>query len=466
LDYEEIEVASAYSEVLYASDHERPFQTAMNGSYDLWLSKVCESEATRRRYIEDIQRFEKYTESVHNLRVLDIPNRWREAKYTSEMSKEKLLDEFKDLVDGYFSFLKDGNHYTSMSINRSMTVVMSYLHYYDIPIKPVRIRHPYVIYHNRDITKEEIIKILDHSDVRNRAMFLLLFESGMRPSTLVNLKWRHIKEEFLARRVPMKIELTSDILKCRVTNRYVFIGDDGYQALTKYLSLRLPLRDDDFVFVTEKPAGARMRTSGVSQLFNSTITKLGLAEKRGTKPKALRLYCLRKAFRKFMATQVDSAYVEFWMGHTSTATHYLSEDVEHHRAIYAKGYKGLQLFEPRTAPTEIIESLQRKDEEIKKLKQDVEKLKPLIDFVNRLDEYGSLQTFLDLVKNSEVIEFPNKGSFVNLDLDEDEVAAINELAKKKGISRQEAMRLMIREATETNKETSDSETQTTNKGQK
>jgi len=105
-------------------------------------------------------------------------------------------------------------------------------------------------------------------------------------------------------------------------------------------------------------------------------------------------------------------------------------------------------------------------EEIKVLKVQVETLKPLIDFVNRLDDYGSLQTFLDLVKNSEVIQLPNKGSFVNLDLDDDEVAAIDELAKKRGISRQEAMRVMIKEAGEAHKETGDSEPKTANKGQK
>jgi len=370
----------------------------LNNCYDLWISKVCESETTSRRYLEDISDLEKWALTAHNLKVSDISAKWREAKYSGEIQKERFLDELKDLVDDYFAWLKKGNRYTSMSINRHMAVLMSYLHYYDIPIKPVRIRRPYVVYHNRDITKAEINKILDHSDVRNRAIFLVLYESGMRPSTLINLRWRHIKEDFLARKVPMKIELTSDILKCRVTSRYVFIGDQGYEALTKYLNLRLPLKDEDFIFVTEKPAGSRMRTSGVSQRFNSTVTKLGLAEKRGNKPKAIRLYCLRKAFRRFMATEVDSAYVEFWMGHTNTATHYLSEDTEHHRAIYAKGYKALRLSEQPTVPAEVIDALKKKDDEIKALKETMAKLQPLIDLVNSYPTVEQMKADLGMTR--------------------------------------------------------------------
>ncbi len=430
----------------YIFKTEKKRSIALNGSYDPWLSRVCESETTNRRYLEDIRQFEQWAKVTHNTETQNIPAKWREAKYSGELNKERYLDELKDLVDQYFADLKKSGRYTGMSINHRMAVVMSYLHFYDIPIKPVRIRYPYIEYHNRDITKDEIKTILDHSDVRNRGIFLMLYESGIRPITLVNLRWRHIKDDFMSRKIPMKIELTPDIMKCRVTTRFVFIGDQGRDALAKYLSLRLPLKDDDLIFVTEKPAGGKMRPNAVSQIFNKIVSKLNLAEKKGNKPKALRLYCLRKAFRKFMATEVDSAYVEFWMGHTNTSTHYLSEDVEHHRTIYAKGYKALRITQPDALSEDVLEALKKKDDEIKALEESIAKLQPLIDWVN---SYPTIEEMKEALGIGE--EYTRKDKLHSFGTVEEALAGFEKAEAKREARARENGLPMTREEYETRK---------------
>jgi integrase len=357
-------------------------------AYDLWLNRVCENSETSRRYREDIVKFERWAEEKHGFSVQEIPNKWREAKYSGkEAAKERFLDNLIDMVQDYFAYLKK-IEMTHLRINRSMSVIMSFFHNFDIPFKPIRIRHPFVQYHNRDITKEEIVKILNHSCVRNRAIYLMLYETGMRPETAVKLRWKHIKEDFIARRVPMKIKLTSDILKCRVSERFVFIGEMGFEALSQYLMTErhLPLKDDDFVFVTTKPYGVPIGTHGISQAFNVLVLKLKLAEPRGkvtkdgkmNKPKELRLYTLRKAFSKFMAVKVDRVLVEYWLGHTSTATHDISEDPEYHRKLYAQGYPELRLEAPQLS-AKILEDLKDKDGEIQRLKTEMEIMKTSIE---------------------------------------------------------------------------------------
>jgi integrase len=336
----------------------------MEQTYDLWLSQICGTARTESRYRQDISRFENWALSNHNLKVSDIPKRWREAKYSDKQSEmERFLDGLKDVVSDYFVYLKKYG-LTPLSVNRTMATLMSFLHYFDIPFKPIRIRRPFVEYHNRDITKDEIRTIVKNSGVRNRAIYLMLYETGMRPSTLVNLRWKHIKKDFLARKVPMKIELTSDILKCGVSERFVFIGQDGYNALSLYIRRRgVPSDDEELVFVTEKPFGKAIGITSMSQAFNVIVQKLKLAEPRGeskdgkkNRPKDLRLYNLRKAFSKYMAINIDRTLVEYWLGHNSTATHYVSSDIEHHREQYAKGYPSIQL-EPSQIPTELIEAL-------------------------------------------------------------------------------------------------------------
>lgn len=149
------------------------------------------------------------------------------------------------------------------------------------------------------------------------------------------------------------------------------------------------------MFVTEKPFGQRIGTHALSQAFNVIVTNLKLAEKRGKKPKELRLYTLRKAFSKFMAVKVDRACVEYWLGHTSTATHYASEDIEHHRKLYGQGYSELRLEAPQV-PASITEELKKKDEEIKELKQTMEKMQPLLKFIEDLkNQNDDLQLYVN-----------------------------------------------------------------------
>jgi len=329
--------------------------------YKLWTSQVCESENTNRRYIHDIGRFERWVLEEYGLKVREIPARWKEAKYQGEVEREKFLDELKEILKDYFGHLKGQT--TPISVNTTMAAIVSYLHTFEIPVKTPRIKHAYVLYHNMDISKNQIRTVLDHSDFRNRAMWLLLYESGMRPETLVNLKWTHIKDEFLGHKVPMKIKLTSDILKCRVIERWTFIGEDGFEVLKRYLETRLPLKEEDYIFVSENPKGEKLRSGALSQAFNRTVQLLDLAPNRNGKPKEIRLYCLRKAFRKFM--DVEEAYKEFWMGHTSTSTHYISTDPEYHRELYSHGYENLRLHK-REVDTETITKLTRENIDLKK----------------------------------------------------------------------------------------------------
>ena len=363
----------------------------MRNAYELWINQVSESTSTRRRYLIDIAQFESWAMENYGLSVRDLPSKWREAKYSGEVEKEKFLDKLSDILKDYFAYVK--GKYTPLSVKRAMSVIMSFLHAFDIPVKPLRVRYPYVVYHNRDITKEEIKQILENSDVRNRAIFFMLYESGMRPITLVNLKWKHIKSDF--GNVPMKIELTSDILKCRVTQRFTFIGSEGFKALKTYLATRLPLKDNELVFVPEKGGAKKLTAQALSQAFNKLVLKLKLSEPQGKKPKDLRLYCLRKAFRKFMASAVDSAYVEFWMGHTSTATHYLSRDIEHHRKLYQKGYENLRLYE---IPSEDIAKLKLENIE---LRIQIEKLGKRLETLERLLSRPSLQIDKEALSSAE-----------------------------------------------------------------
>jgi integrase len=230
-------------------------------------------------------------------------------------------------------------------------------------------KHVFVTYHNRDLTKEDIRKILDHTSLRDKVFFLMLAESGMRPDTLVQLTYSNIKQEYEKGIVPMKIELPSLILKDNPQARFTFIGEDSARLLREYLSGRGKLEDDDFIFQPIRPKNLKekLRMESFSLNFGRIVRKIGLVKagsKEDRKPKEIRLYGLRKYFNNNM--RADRAYIEFWMGHTDTKSHYVSNNAEEHRKRYVEGYQFLRIYEPITETALII---QEQKKEIEALKQ-------------------------------------------------------------------------------------------------
>lgn len=331
-----------------------------------WLINVSESETTKTVYTSRINAFKEYVKTNHKLDVIELKQLWREAKYNGIRAREKFLDYLADIIEDYTVSLKQ--KYAPTTIHSNLSVIQSYLHK-GCRIKEVDVqlpKHMFITYHNRDITKEEIRKISEHSPLRARLFFLMMVESGLRPRTLTQLRYKHIKIDYEAERTPMKIELPSSLLKDRISDRFTFIGEDGFKLLREYLSVRSNIDDDDLIF--QPTVEARMKKNSLSpetfsNKFSKLVLKLGLVKQKDGKPKALRLYCLRKYFANNM--DCDSMYRNFWFCHKSVNDHYISRDVERHRQEYAKGYPHLRIYKP-SGVTKIIEQQTQEIEDLKK----------------------------------------------------------------------------------------------------
>jgi hypothetical protein len=68
------------------------------------------------------------------------------------------------------------------------------------------------------------------------------------------------------------------------------------------------------------------------------------------------------------------------MGHTDSKSHYISNNPEAHRKIYAEGYQFLRIYEPITETAIIIQNQQREIETLK------EQVKEVMQFKDRLVE--------------------------------------------------------------------------------
>lgn len=347
----------------------------MNQHMEDWLSEVCESPKTEVSYVRNIGLFSKFA-VARNLDLEGIVEAWRKVKRADINEREDFLDVWSDLVRAYNTRIK--KRYAPLSVKNLLSTVKSFFSYWQIPIRVKLPKRACVIYHNKDLTREVVRQILTFASARDRVMWLLMAESGMRADTIVNMKYWQIREDFEAERIPMKIMLPSSSLKDHVGDRFTFIGEDGYRELKQYLEGRR-LEDQDYVFASERPGrveGLQFSVASLSVKFSRVVIKLNLAKPTEKhKPKPIRMHSLRKYFRNNI--KADSAYIKFWGGWSlGTDAHYISRDPEKHREEYRKGYAYLRIYdiEPMISREDIerivevrveerIEDLTRKHEE-------------------------------------------------------------------------------------------------------
>ena len=125
--------------------------------------------------------------------------------------------------------------YAPNSIKSHVAAVKSFFKYSDLPLGHIPVAKNRITYHNRDITKEEIRRILAVSRPRDRAFFCMMAQTGLRPGTLCRLKLKHIEPEFTEGIIPCKIEVPEEIAKGKYHSYFIayFINkqtkkDNGY----------------------------------------------------------------------------------------------------------------------------------------------------------------------------------------------------------------------------------------------
>lgn len=342
------------------------------------------------------------------------------------------------------------------TINTRVAAIKSFFKYNNLPLGYIPAPRMRVTYHNRDITHEEVKLILGASRPRERAFFTILAQSGLRPFTICNLKFRHVKEDLIANRVPCKIDVPQEIAKGKYRGYFTFICHEAVEYLKAYLHTRRKIKDDDFLFVkqgTEQQANPK----SFSALFSRTVQKLkekGLIEveqKEINKPRDVRLYSLRKFFRKY-ANQAGFEFAQFWMGHivkTGQEEHYRPTDVEHHRKLYAE--KAMPFLRLETAtPTETEKTigelerrLKERDQEINAMRETMSKMQPLIKFVNSFNAPEELTRILDYLKDDFTYSKDDRLRPIRTEFSPYIKDKLDRIAKRKGITQAEALEQLV-----------------------
>jgi integrase len=265
--------------------------------------------------------------------------------------------------------------YSPSSQQYSINTIRSFFKYNNLPLNYLPTGKKFVVFHNRDITKEEIEEIIKQAEPREQAFYALMTQSGLRPNELCNIKIRNV-EKIIDKETPIPclIKIEQDEAKGEYSPYFTFIGKEGVYYLKEYLKRRVqPLNQDEYLF-TKEDSKTQIDTDLISHMFRRTVIKLkdqkvlNFENKKSklTNRNELRLYNLRKYFRNH--TNAGDTFTNFWMGHSlGVDDHYFSKDVETHKKQYEKtAMKNLRI-ETKTPDQneDIMKKLEQENKELK-----------------------------------------------------------------------------------------------------
>ena len=285
------------------------------------LSRCSKSISTRRNYLQQIRSFCLWT----SLRPCDL------VQLTKERA-ETLVQQYADTYNN--------KNYSRRTANNVLTVLRTFFevngykgqnkldieHYYT----PKRYRKT-----NERVPRRHEIYIMADSAIslRNRAIILTLFSSGLRNSTLRAIRYKDVKEELIKGitniKIPVYPEMKDvDSNACKYSlPYYTFICEEATEAIKLYLKERADkyglINDEDPLFASEynqlekSNRSSKFLTSRQIQKIIKTTAKLsGLDDWLDVKP-----HSLKKSFESVIRSEthdgnrLDPKVQDFLMGH-------------------------------------------------------------------------------------------------------------------------------------------------------
>jgi integrase/recombinase XerD len=257
-----------------------------------------------------------------------------------------------------------------------------------------------------NLTKADVRKLVSAAkNLRDRAIILVLYQSGMDLSTLRSLKVRDVKQGLESGELPLRLNLRR---RKEAVEYHSFLATDAIEAVRAYLNERLrkegaldpasPLFIKER-FVTEWKGKKREVIVGVAnnlieKCFREIAVEAGLItqeEVHATKWNPYRPHSLRRAFGDALrASGADYGAVEYFIGHkTPMGGAYLGNIDQ----AYIKAMDSLSIFGSSNEVTNLkIQAVEeqlrtskeasfKQEEELISLRRQMEGIQELLSFV-------------------------------------------------------------------------------------
>lgn len=239
-------------------------------------------------------------------------------------------------------------------------------------------------------SKAEVYQIVDMANsLRNKALLLFLFQSGVRVNVIEHIRYRDVKAELKNDLLTLKVTKALDdkLRSMDIPFYYTFLNGEGAETLRKYCNEAHADEDPEKpLFLTD--TGTSVTRPYILRMLKSCIRRAGFD------PKTMWIHSLRKAFRKIVrqAPDVDDDDREQLMGHTikgSRGAYYDKKDLDIIAGVYKKCNfsRGSTLTEVGKVKAENdakIAGLEAQIAELQKTAQEYQRFKDKEDAVDRL----------------------------------------------------------------------------------
>ncbi len=298
----------------------------------------------------------------------------RECKDADSLPNLKKIEEHSKLIDDFIGGLKaDG--LAPCTISSYVKGVKTFYSTNKLePKLPYKLRRV-VKYEDRAPKPEELQKVIDLADLRDKVIVLCLALGGFRIGTLAKLKYRHIRDDLEKGIIPIHVHVEAEITKGKYHDYDTFLGREAVEYIKAYLDARRrgTMREyhcsDGYVVVRGIPPEVitdespiirnkhRAKVTPVTpkQIYNTVhalYRKAGVISSSSRRRYKLRAHSIRKFFRtQLSALGVDRDYIEYMMGHTISTYHDIDmKGIEFIRGIYVAS--GLSI-RPKTSLSKI-----------------------------------------------------------------------------------------------------------------
>ena len=288
-----------------------------------------------------LKEFENYLKNVRKYSINTVNSYLSDINIFLEYLKERKInykDVNRDVIRTYLKYL-DTAKYKSSSINRLLSSLNDYYNYL---VKMKYVKYNYFEDINRPrrekklpnfINYEEYMTLIKQAEkeeneflrARNLLFLEILFDTGLRVSEAVNIKFSDIN----------KSECSIKVLGKGSKERIVYFGEYALNYLNEYMAIRAGINSPDKNYLFLNKNYTKLTRRGAEYLISS-VTKQALLKQKVTP------HTLRHSFATEMLNNgCDIRSVQELLGHKSLSTtgiytHVTNEVV---RTEYLKAFK-------------------------------------------------------------------------------------------------------------------------------
>lgn len=223
-----------------------------------------------------------------------------------------------------------------------------------------------------NISPSDVFKLVSHAKtLRDRAIILVMFQSGMDVSTLCSLTYGHVAKEVLENRIPALIDIVREKEKL---SHITFLARDSVEALNAYLAERkrkegwVKLQADAPLFVKEswkRGKAESIEPRHIEAVLRTLAVEAGMVAKEEIEKNhwnPVRPHALRASFAsQLRAMGVNEVDIDFMEGHKIPYQGaYYQREGERLRKTYADAMVSLEVFRRAGEVSEVEERLKAK----------------------------------------------------------------------------------------------------------